>query len=81
MPVTKKAKRALSAEEEAPIQGRTAKRRLDRNDEVVNWRKLKVTSPLICNWLTFVTGACCGANFVPIRGTLCAAAWRWALRG
>ena len=46
MPVAKKAKRALSAEEEAPVQGRTAKRRLDRSDEVVNWRKLKVAAPL-----------------------------------
>ena len=48
MLVAKKAKRALSAAEEAPIQGRTAKRRIDRNDEVVNWRKLKVIAPFIC---------------------------------
>ena len=45
MPVAKKAKPALNAAEEAPVQGRTAKRRLDRSDEVVNWRKLKVTGP------------------------------------
>ena len=43
--MAKKAKRALSAEEVAPVQGRTAKRRVDRNDEVVNWRKLKVSAP------------------------------------
>ena len=46
MPVAKKAKRALGAQEEAPVQGRTAKRRLDRSDEAVNWRKLKVAAPL-----------------------------------
>ena len=67
MPAAKKAKRALSAEKEAPVQGRTAKRRLDRGDEVVSWRKLKVAGPLTCSQLTCFGSACCGADCVPFR--------------
>ena len=81
MPIAKKAKRALRANDEAPLQGRTSKRRMDRSDEIINWRKLKVATPVICIELTSLISACCGADCVSSRGHTKGSTWHWGYHG
>ena len=39
----RKAKRAVQVEEETSGSGRSVKRRIERNEEILNWRKLKAS--------------------------------------